>query len=251
MGSFNRRQPLGELCAGRPGNIPDGNSCHEHSSSTPDGISIFYQRDMSKGSEDLQTALLHMLQRLENSSAGSRKKDDSVLKPLFLMSLPHLGEKDDREKRGFKINQQEEPAVKDKHTDPFSKTPINMISMAWAEKGKKKVTREEERRLVDKSIKGVVNVPKYPRVAIIKGRVLCNKCQCECELEIPPTGALMDHELIRRNKEEKRKEAQEKARWTPGKDTSQSVFQRLGGDSQPKALSEIFRNHEVSEEADD
>ncbi|KAM2621507.1 hypothetical protein TB2_026250 [Malus domestica] len=160
---------------------------------------------MSKGSEDLQTALLHMLQRLENSSTGSRKKDGSVLKPLIPISLPHLGEKDDREKRGFKINQQEEPAVKDKHTDPFSKAPINMISMAWAEKGKEKVTREEERRLVDKPIKWVVNLPEYPRAAIIKGRVLCSKCQCECELEIPPTGAFIDHELIRRDEEERRK----------------------------------------------
>ncbi|KAM2004045.1 hypothetical protein ACFX15_027539 [Malus domestica] len=135
--------------------------------------------------------------------------------------------------------------------DPFSEAPINMISMAWAENGKEKVTREEERRLVDKPIKGVVNLPEYPRAAIIKGRVLCSKYQCECELEIPPTGALIDHELIRRNEEQKRKEAQEKARRTAGRDTSRNVFQRLGDDSQPRALSEIFRNHEVSEKAED
>ncbi|KAM0998256.1 hypothetical protein ACFX2C_008048 [Malus domestica] len=126
-----------------------------------------------------------------------------------------------------------------------------MISMAWAEKGKEKVTREEERRLVEKPIKRVVNLPEYPKAAIFKGRVLCSKCQCECELEIPPTGAFIDHELIRRNEEQKRKEAQEKARRITGRDTSRSVFQRLGGDSQPRALSEIFRNHEVSEEAED
>ncbi|KAM1936390.1 hypothetical protein ACFX15_013664 [Malus domestica] len=206
---------------------------------------------MSKGSKDLQTALLHMLHRLENASTGSRKEDDPVLRPPIPISLPHLGEKDDREKKGLKTNQLEEAALTDKQTDPFSEAPINMISMAWAEKGKEKVTREEERGLVDKPIKGVVNLPEYPRAAIIKGRVLCSKCQCECELEIPPTAALIDHELIRRNEEQKRKEAQEKARRTAGRDTSRSVFQRLGGDSQPRALSEIFRNHEVSEKAKD
>ncbi|KAM2122103.1 hypothetical protein ACFX1Q_019805 [Malus domestica] len=206
---------------------------------------------MSKGSEDFQTALLHMLQRLENASAGSRKEDDLVLRPPIPMSLPYLGEKDDREKSGHKTNQLEAAAVTDKHTDPFSEASINMISMAWAEKGKEKVTREEERRLVDQPIKWGVNLPEYPKATIFKGRVLCSKCQCECELEIPPAGALIDHELIRRNEEQKIKEAQEKARRTAGKDTSRSVFQRLGGDSQPRALSEIFRNHEVSEEAED
>ncbi|KAM1270131.1 hypothetical protein ACFX2I_002240 [Malus domestica] len=175
---------------------------------------------MSKGSEDLQTALLHMLQRLENASIGSRKEDDPILRPPIPISLPHLGEKYDREKMGLKTNQLKEAAVTDKHTDPFSEAPINMISMAWVEKGKEKVTREEERRLVDKPIKKVVNLPEYPRAAIIKRRVLCSKCQCECELEILPTEALMDHELIRRNEEQKRKEAQEKARRTAGRDTS-------------------------------
>ena len=120
---------------------------------------------MSKGSEDLQTALLHMLQRLKNASAGSRKEDDPILRPPIPMSLPHLKEKNDREKRGLKTNQLEEAAVTDKHTDPFSEAPINMISMAWVEKGKEKVTREEERRLVDKPIKGgltCLNIQKPP-----------------------------------------------------------------------------------------
>ncbi|RXH93057.1 hypothetical protein DVH24_013633 [Malus domestica] len=45
--------------------------------------------------------------------------------------------------------------------------------------------------------------------------------------------------------------AHEKARRTAGRDTSRSVFQRLGGDFQPRALSEVFRNHEASEEAED
>ncbi|KAM2127805.1 hypothetical protein ACFX1R_007667 [Malus domestica] len=123
--------------------------------------------------------------------------------------------------------------------------------MAWAEKEKEKVTREiEEGRLADKSTKAVIRLTKHPKVAIIKGMVLCSKCQCECELEIPPAGVLMDHELIRRQEEKERKEAL-RTRWTAGRDTSRSVFQRLGGDSQPRALSEIFRNHEASEEAED
>ncbi|KAM1786583.1 hypothetical protein ACFX12_039341 [Malus domestica] len=141
---------------------------------------------MSQRSEDLQTALLQVLQRLENAYAGSKKEADPVIRPTIPISLPQLGEKDDREKRGFKTNQPGE-AVMDKPTDPFSRALINMINMAWAEKGKEKFTREEERRLVDKPTKGVVNLPEYPRAAIIKGMVLCSKCQCECELEIPPT----------------------------------------------------------------
>ncbi|KAM1453266.1 hypothetical protein ACFXTO_002899 [Malus domestica] len=81
--------------------------------------------------------------------------------------------------------------------------------------------------------------------------VLCSRCQCECELEIPPAGVLIDHELIRRKEEEEGKEAREKARRTTGRETSRSVFQRLGGDSQPRALSEVFRNHETFEEVED
>ncbi|KAM1999409.1 hypothetical protein ACFX16_006838 [Malus domestica] len=126
-----------------------------------------------------------------------------------------------------------------------------MISMAWAEKEKEKVTREiEEGRLVDKSTKTVIRLIEHPKAAIIKGMVLYSKCQCECELEIPPAGFLMDHELIRRKEEEERKEAL-RTRQIAGRDTSRSVFQRLGGDSQPRALSEIFHNHEASEEAED
>ncbi|KAM1750792.1 hypothetical protein ACFX11_008986 [Malus domestica] len=81
--------------------------------------------------------------------------------------------------------------------------------------------------------------------------VMCSKCQCECELEIPPAGILIDHELIRRKEEDERRRAHEKIKQATKKDTSRSVFQRLGGDSQPKALSEVFRNHEASEEAED
>ncbi|KAM2796907.1 hypothetical protein COP1_007984 [Malus domestica] len=116
-----------------------------------------------------------------------------------------------------------------------------------------KVAREtEEERLADKSIKEVIKLPKHPKAAIIKGMVLCSRCQCKCELEIPPAGVLIDHELIRRKEEEEeRKEAREKAGRTAGRETSRSVFQRLRGDSQLRALSEVFRNHEASEKAED
>ncbi|KAM1037578.1 hypothetical protein ACFX2C_032382 [Malus domestica] len=39
--------------------------------------------------------------------------------------------------------------------------------------------------------------------------------------------------------------------WVPKNGTSRNVFQRLGGDSEPKNLYEIFRNHETSEEVED
>ncbi|KAM2728833.1 hypothetical protein EV1_000281 [Malus domestica] len=81
--------------------------------------------------------------------------------------------------------------------------------------------------------------------------VMCSKCQCECELEIPPAGILIDHELIRRKEEDERKKVHEKTKQATRRDTSRNVFQRLGGDSQPKSLSEVFRNHEASEEAED
>ncbi|KAM2369052.1 hypothetical protein ACFXTH_046534 [Malus domestica] len=102
----------------------------------------------------------------------------------------------------------------DKHADPFSEAPVNMINLASAEKGKGKVAKEtEEARPADKSTKGVIKLPEHPKATIIKWMVLCSRCQCECELEIPPT-------------------------------------RRLRGDSQPRALSEVFRNQEASEEAE-
>ncbi|KAM1712926.1 hypothetical protein ACFX12_023746 [Malus domestica] len=134
---------------------------------------------------------------------------------------------------------------------PFSEAPINMLNMTWAEKGKGKITREEEEeRLAKRPTEGIIKPPEYPKAAIIKGLVMCSKCQCECELEIPPAGILIDHELIRRKEEDTRRETREKIKHATRKDTSRSVFQRSGGDSQPKALSEVFRNHEASDEAE-
>ncbi|CAN6567998.1 unnamed protein product [Malus baccata var. baccata] len=132
--------------------------------------------------EDLQTTLLQMLQRLESASAGFRRKADLVVRPTIHISLPQLGEKDNREREKLKTNQPEE-AVADKHTDPFSEAPVNMISMAWAEKRKEKVTREiKDGRLADKSTKAVIRLTEHPKATIIKGMILCSKCQCECEL---------------------------------------------------------------------
>ncbi|KAM2689767.1 hypothetical protein EV1_043028 [Malus domestica] len=125
-----------------------------------------------------------------------------------------------------------------------------MLNMTWAEKGKGKITREEEERLAKRPTERIDKLPEYPKAAIIKGMVMCSKCQCECELEIPLAGVLIDCELIRRKEEDARREAREKNKQATRKDTCRSVFQRLGGDSQPKALSEVFRNHEASNEAE-
>ncbi|KAM1400648.1 hypothetical protein ACFX2F_027900 [Malus domestica] len=185
--------------------------------------------------EGLQTTLLQMLQRLEKASTGFRKETDLV---------PPEGKR-------LKTSPPEELVV-DKPTVPFSEVPVNMINMTWVEKGKERITREpEEKRLAEKPTGGVIKTTEYPKAAIIKGMVMCSKCQCKCELEIPPAGVLIDRELIRRKEEDVRREAREKIKQATKKDTSRSVFQRLGGDSQPKALSEVFRNHEVSEEAKD
>ena len=176
-----------------------------------------------------------MLQRLEKASTGFKKETNLV---------PPEGKR-------LKTSPPKELMV-NKPVVPFSEVPVNMINMTWAEKGKERITREpEEKRLVEKPTGGVIETPEYPKAAIIKGMVMCSKCQCECELEIPPDGVLIDRELIRRKEEDVRREAREKIKQATKKDTSRSVFQRLGGDSQPKALSEVFRNHEVSEKAED
>ncbi|KAM1434717.1 hypothetical protein ACFX2I_042772 [Malus domestica] len=185
--------------------------------------------------EGLQTTLLQMLQRLEKASTCFREETDLV---------PPEGKR-------LKTSPPEELVV-DKHAVPFPEVPVNMINMTWAEKGKERITKEpEEKRLAEKPTRGVIKTPEYPKAAIIKGMVMCSKCQCECELEIPPAGVLIDRELIRRKEEDVRREVREKIKQATKKDTSRNVFQRLGGDSQPKALSEVFRNHEVSDEAED
>ncbi|KAM1941773.1 hypothetical protein ACFX13_029312 [Malus domestica] len=162
-----------------------------------------------------------MLQRLEKASSGSRSDIDVV--------SPKGKRRKNNQPYGIDVIN---PAF------PFSDAPINMLNMTWAEKGKGKPTER-----IDK-------LPEYQKAAIIKGMVMCSKCQCKCELEIPSTGVLIDRELIRRKEEDARKEAREKNKQTTRNDTSRSVFQRLGGDSQPNALSEVFRNHEASDKAE-
>ncbi|KAM1248982.1 hypothetical protein ACFX2I_031704 [Malus domestica] len=120
--------------------------------------------------KDLQTTLLQMLQRLENASTGFRGKADLVMGPTIPISLPLPGEKDDREEEREKLEaSQPDEAMVDKHTNPFSEAPVNMINLAWAEKGKAKVARETEKgKPADKSTKGVIKLPEHPKAAIIK-----------------------------------------------------------------------------------
>nr|XP_017187786.1 uncharacterized protein LOC108173374 [Malus domestica] len=77
-------------------------------------------------------------------------------------------------------------------TEHFPK--INMINLTWAEKGKGKATWEvkAEKRQVDMPTKGAIKLPEKPKVTIIKGVMLCSKCQRECELEVPAAGAIID-----------------------------------------------------------
>ncbi|KAM1285666.1 hypothetical protein ACFX2J_028204 [Malus domestica] len=145
--------------------------------------------------EDLQTTLFQMLQRLEKASTGSRSGIDAV---------PPKGKR--------RRNSQPDEMVVINPAFPFSEAPINMFNMTWAEKGKGKITREEEERLAEKPIERIIKLPEYPKAAIIKGLVMCSKCQCECELKIPSAGVLIDHELIRRKEEDTRREARERSK---------------------------------------
>ncbi|KAM1348357.1 hypothetical protein ACFX2F_002543 [Malus domestica] len=77
--------------------------------------------------EDLQTTLCQMLRRLEKASTGSKGDDDWV---------PPKGKR-------RRTSQTDEMIVVNP-AFPFSEAPINMLSMTWAEKGKGKITREEE-----------------------------------------------------------------------------------------------------------
>ena len=45
---------------------------------------------------------------------------------------------------------------------------------------------------------GAIKLSEKPKAAIIKGVVLCSQCQCEYELEVPATGAIIDQKLIKR-----------------------------------------------------
>ncbi|KAM0978139.1 hypothetical protein ACFX2C_014144 [Malus domestica] len=164
-----------------------------------------------------------MLQRLENAFTGFGRKTNLVMGPTIPICFTLLREKDDGEEERKKLeasqpdeeitlvktplspliflqkNQGQVEAMVDKHADPFSEAPVNMINLAWAEKRKGKVAKEtKEERLANKSTQRVIKLPEPPKTAIIKGMVLCSRCQCECELEIPAAGVLIDHELIKK-----------------------------------------------------
>ena len=66
-------------------------------------------------------------------------------------------------------------------------------------------------------------MPDNPKVAIVKGVVLCNKFQCECELEVLASGAIIDQELIRRNEIEEQEIRMSIIR-AAEKETSRNVF---------------------------
>lgn len=93
-------------------------------------------------------------------------------------------------------------------------------------------------------------MPDRPQATVVKGVVLCSKCQCECELEVPASSTIIDQELVR-IKEIEEHDARRSVMRVAEKVTSKNVFQRLGGDSEPKGLSEVFRNYEASQEVKD
>ncbi|KAB2617251.1 S2-RNase [Pyrus ussuriensis x Pyrus communis] len=76
----------------------------------------------------------------------------------------------------------------------------------------------------------MVDTNPFPEALI--NMINFNWCPCECELEVPAFGAIIDRELT-------------------NTETTKNVFQRLGGDSEPKGLFEVFRNFKASEEVED
>ncbi|KAB2615689.1 receptor-like protein 12 [Pyrus ussuriensis x Pyrus communis] len=125
--------------------------------------------------------------------------------------------------------------------NPFLYASVNTINLTWV---------KAEMRPIDTPTEGVIKQLKKPKASIIKGVVLYNKCQCECELKVPEAGAVIDQELIKRRKEEEHENRMSIMR-AAERETSRNVFQRLGRDSQPKNLLEVFRNYEALEEVED
>ncbi|KAM2398973.1 hypothetical protein ACFXTH_035592 [Malus domestica] len=109
---------------------------------------------MSKLPEDLETTLLQILQRLENASTGFKRKIDLVVKPNIPISLPLVREEDygEEEREKLEASQPDEEmslannppspyqgqveTMLNKHAYPFLEALVNMINLAWAEKGK-------------------------------------------------------------------------------------------------------------------
>lgn len=79
-------------------------------------------------------------------------------------------------------------------TDPFPKAPINMINLNWVEKGKGMATWEKkgERRQAVRPSEYVKRLPDRSQATVIKTMVICSKCYCECQLEVPALGVIID-----------------------------------------------------------
>ncbi|KAB2626103.1 receptor-like protein 12 [Pyrus ussuriensis x Pyrus communis] len=179
---------------------------------------------------------------LEEKMSKEKNKKESrnsqpVLKTIKEPELPDLVLLDSRRQCGSEIKRlpKEPQANVTIDADSFLQTPINMINLTWAEKGKKKATWEVkvEKHQVDRPTEGAIY-----------------KYQSECELEVPVAGAILDHELIKRREREEQ-ESRKNSMWVAEKETSRNIFQKLGGNSQPKNLLEVFRNYEALEERED
>ncbi|KAM1169295.1 hypothetical protein ACFX19_031635 [Malus domestica] len=93
--------------------------------------------------EDLQNTLFQMLQRLEKASTDSRGDKGLV---------PPKGKR--------RRNNQPDQMVGVNPAFPFSEAPINMINMTWTEKGKGKITREEEEgKPAERPMEGISKPP--------------------------------------------------------------------------------------------
>ncbi|KAB2600538.1 receptor-like protein 12 [Pyrus ussuriensis x Pyrus communis] len=173
----------------------------------------------------------------KNGYAGEMMEEVSPEKEPVIPLFPLLEEKKDKGKKTRKDLTLgklllEKPEVNMMiNTDPFPKAPINMINLTWAKKRKGKTTWEvkvERRQLLEK-----------PKATIIKGL-----------LEVPTSRAIIDQKLIKKREIEEQEACRSIMRATEN-ETSRNVFQRLGGDFEPKNLSEVFRNHKASKEVED
>ena len=99
-------------------------------------------------------------------------------------------------------------------------------------------------------MEGTIKVPDKPKATIVRGVVLCSRCHFECELEVQTIGAIIDQELVKMREREEQ-EMRISVMRSIEKEASRNIVQRLRGDSQPKNLSEVFRNCEASEEVED
>ncbi|KAB2627100.1 receptor-like protein 12 [Pyrus ussuriensis x Pyrus communis] len=177
----------------------------------------------------------------ENDRVRGMMREASPVEEPMIPLFPFLEEKRNKGK-----NKEESPGVvrvrnkaiiKRTHDntmidiDNFRQTPINMINLTWAEKGNGKATWEVkvERRPIDRPTEGAINLPKKPKATIIKGVML---------------------QLIKRRNEEEHENNMSIMR-AAERETSRNIFQRLKGYSQPKNLSEKFRNYEGSEKVKD